>query len=89
MFFRPGARCKKAKDCCGDLECDKGTSRCYPKTSKNNKKCGGGLNTCEKSKCYPIPRDMKALCRRIDVIVPFLPFTKAERKVVADIAVRE
>ena len=33
--------------------------------------------------------DLKALCRRIDVIVPFLPFTKSERKVVADIALIE
>ena len=33
--------------------------------------------------------DLKALCRRVDVIVPFLPFTTTERKVVADIALIE
>lgn len=36
-----------------------------------------------------VHKDIKALCRRIDVIVPFLPFTKSERKVVADTAVIE
>ena len=33
-----------------------------------------------------VHEDIKALCRRIDVIVPFVPFTMTERKVVADIA---
>ena len=33
-----------------------------------------------------VHKDIKALCRRIDYIVPFLPFTMKERKVVADIA---
>lgn len=36
-----------------------------------------------------VHEDVKALCRRIDVIVPFLPFTLSERKVVADIALTE
>jgi len=36
-----------------------------------------------------IDADLEALCRRIDVIVPFLPFTSKERKVVADIALRD
>lgn len=36
-----------------------------------------------------VHEDLKALCRRVDVIVPFLPFSLAERKVVADIAVTE
>lgn len=36
-----------------------------------------------------VHEDIKALCRRIDTIVPFLPFTQSERKVVADIAVTE
>lgn len=31
----------------------------------------------------------KALCRRIDAIAPFLPFTKKERKVVADLTVSD
>jgi hypothetical protein len=34
-----------------------------------------------------VDESIKALCRRIDDIVPFLPFTKRERRVVADIAV--
>jgi hypothetical protein len=36
-----------------------------------------------------ISEDLKALCRRIDAIVPFLEFTIKERKVVADNALTE
>eukprot|EP00957_Ditylum_brightwellii_P204294 15338569-Ditylum_brightwellii.AAC.1 len=36
-----------------------------------------------------VHEDIKALCRRIDLIVPFVPFTLNERKVVADIALTE
>lgn len=36
-----------------------------------------------------IDSDLKPLSRRIDVIVPFLPFTVSERRVVADIALTE
>jgi len=36
-----------------------------------------------------VHKDLGAMCRRIDIIVPFLTFTKYERKVVADIALRE
>ena len=36
-----------------------------------------------------VHEDVKALCRRIDAIVPFLPFTPKERKVVADTALIE
>ena len=33
-----------------------------------------------------VHRDIEALCRRIDLIVPFVPFSEKERNVVADIA---
>lgn len=36
-----------------------------------------------------VHEDIKALCRRIDVIVPFLPFTPSELKVVAATALTE
>lgn len=36
-----------------------------------------------------VDEELKALCRRIDGIVPFLPFTTKERRVVADIALIE
>jgi hypothetical protein len=36
-----------------------------------------------------VHEDVKALCRRIDAIVPFVPFTVKERKVVADTALTE